>query len=60
MSWCFDKVKKSIQKILNKLEAREGVSTKFGIVSYTDHSPDDGGYGEPPVKYYANLEDGNN
>ena len=25
-------------------------------MSYTDHSPDDNGYGEPPVKYMPHLD----
>ena len=45
MGWCFNKVKDSIEAILKKISDREGVSTRFGIVSYTDHPPDDGGYG---------------
>lgn len=56
MDWCFDKVKSSIEKILEKVKGRAGISTRFGVVSYTDHSPDDNGYGEPPVKYIGDLE----
>ena len=52
MGWSFNKVKATIYKILIKIESKEGISIKFGVVSYTDHKPDDGGYGEPPVKYF--------
>ena len=56
MHWCFEKVKQSIKKILDKVRFKEGISTRFGVVSYTDHSPDDNGYGEPPVKYFGDLD----
>ena len=49
-------MKQSIKKILNKVRFKEGISTRFGVVSYTDHSPDDNGYGEPPVKYFGDLD----